>query len=354
MEQGRVAMQRVGEQGESATATTLRWKTAIDDLRLGIGQAFIPALEAIRRPVLDLVERYGPRLVEWANIAGRWLGENIPRAIAILEAIWNRVFPEAQRIVVGFWDAIRPALLWVQDIMQRYYTTYLPYLRDAWDILREGWAQIVNIYRTQLKPALQELWDALNIGKGASFDLAGAMGHFQGFMIKLYASGIIELIKGAIKGLVIVVEALIKAYEIGVHWGIRIRDVLNSMIGVFNDIRHWISVVVEKFNHFKSTLSGFQLPWWLTPGSPTPLETGLAGIGKMLAEVQGLAGGGLAFGGMTLAGAGAMGGGGGGGVTTISITNNFGVDSIRSDEDVLAVANATIRSLELRGIGPVL
>ena len=353
LEQGALAMEKVGEQGESATATTLRWKAAIADLKLGIGQAFIPALEAIRKPVLDLVERYGPRVIEWANIAGEWLGEKIPQAIEWLEVVWTRYWPEASRILTNFWATIKPGLEWVRDMFQRFYTGYLPQLRAAWDTLKQGWEEISTLYNAELKPAIQDLlvslqplWDALGIGEGKMGDISEAFGTFTGILVRILALGLIENIKMAVR-------ALTWAIETGVHWGIRIRDTFNSMIGVFNNIRHHISVVVDAFQRFRDSIANFELPWWLRSGSPTPLETGLAGIGKALADVQGLATGGIAFGGMTLAGAGA-GVGGGGGVTTISIVNHFGPDSVRTDEDILDISDAITQELELRGIGPVL
>jgi len=108
MEQGRVAMERVGEQGESAAATTLRWQTAIADLKLGIGQAFIPALEAIRGPVLALVEEYGPRVVEWANVAGEWLAEKLPLAVEWLGEKWAEWWPKISEILTNIWAIISP------------------------------------------------------------------------------------------------------------------------------------------------------------------------------------------------------------------------------------------------------
>jgi len=359
MEQGRIAMEKVGEQGESATATTLRWKTAIADLRLGIGKAFIPALEAIRKPVLELVEKYGPRLVEWANIAGKWLGENIPKAIERLEAIWTRYWPEAQRILTTFWETIKPGLEWLEKQLQDFTTNILPGLQVAWAILKRGWDEIAELYHTTLKPALEELWaalqplwESLGLGKVKTDEIGATSGQFASILATFLASGIIDSIKVGIHLLTIGVKALSWAFETGRTWAIRIKDTFHGMLWVFNEVRHWISVLVEKFNHFKSVLAGFQLPWWLTPGSPTPLETGLLGIEKALSGVQGLAGGGLAFGGLTLAGAGA--GRGGGNITTINIVNHFGPGSVRDDEDILEIADAIAQNLELRGIGPVL
>lgn len=340
MEQGAIAMEKVGEQGESATATTLRWKAAIDDLKTGIGRAFIPALEAIRKPVLDLVDRYGPRVIEWANIAGQWLGEKIPQAIDWLEAVWMRYWPEASSILTNFWNTIRPGLIWVRDMLQSFTTNYLPHLRNAWDILKEGFQTISEVYNRELKPALERLWEALGIGTGKSDEVAGAFGSFMGIMLEIQAAGIINLLVAGIK-------ALSWAMETGRHWGITLRDTFHSMVGVFDRIRHQISVVIEKFWELVNAIKGFTLPWWLTPGSPTPLETGLLGIGKALSSVSGA---GLPLGGMTLAGAGATIGRG----ATIQIINNFGPGSVRSNQDILDLSDAIVQNLELRGVVPVL
>ena len=38
-------------------------------------------------------------------------------------------------------------------------------------------------------------------------------------------------------------------------------------------------------NEFKRLLEGIKLPAWLTPGSPTPFELGLRGIGEAMGEL---------------------------------------------------------------------
>lgn len=345
--------------GTAATAFAAMG-TQIKDLKDGIGLALQPVLLALLNPLNDLAQKYGPRVIEWAKIAGTWLGENLPIAIETLKTLWMTYWPQAKKILVDFWQAIKPALIWVKDMFISFYATYLPMLRTAWDSLRQGWDEIVSVFNTQLKPALQELWQALQplwetlgFGEVAAGDVGNAIGAFAGFMANLAASGVIEGIKAAIQGLTTFVRFLIAAFELGVHWGIRIRDVFNSMVGVFNNVRHQISVVVDAFNRFRDAIRGFQLPWWLRPGSPTPLETGLVGIGKALTDVQGLAIGGMGFGGgMALAGAGAA--GGGGGTTIVNIINRFGPDSVRSEQDILNIADQITQNLELRGIGPVL
>jgi hypothetical protein len=261
MEQGAVAMEKVGEQGESAAATTLRWQTAIADLKLSVGQAFVPALEAIREPIMELVDKHGPKVVEWAEIAGAWLGENLPIAIEKLEAGW---------------ETIKPGLIWARDIFQLFTETTLPYLKAAWDILRTGFEEVVGVYNTELKPALEKLWEALGLGETKSDDITVAVGKFMGMLAMLAASRTIEMLKSGIEGL-----------ASGIEWGIH----------TFNTIKDAIERVKTAFQNFKDAIAGFQLPWWLSPGSPTPLETGLIGIGRALSDVQSLSGRGLGFGG---------------------------------------------------------
>jgi len=328
--------------------------TQVKDLKDRVGQALLPILLALITPLNDLAAEYGPKVIEWAKLAGQWLGDKLPVAINTLKSLWLTYWPVARDTLVGFWNAIRPALEWVRDILTKFAIEYLPRLQNAWNTWRTGLDAIVELYNTQLKPALQDLWTALQplwetmgIGEGVSGDLSGAIGKFTGFMAELYASGIIEGIKVAIQGLVVVVKALVAIYELGVHWGIRVRDVIHSMVGVFDNIRHHISVVVDAFRNFRDSLAGFSLPWWLTPGSPTPLETGLTGIANALLDVQGLSRSGISFGRMSLAGA-------GGGITNINIVNRFGPDSVRSDKDILNIADEIAHNLELRGIGPAL
>lgn len=387
---------------DTAATSFAALQTKIKDLKDGVGIGLQPALLALLTPLNELADTYGPKVIEWAKVAGEWLGEkiplaietlkniwttywpiaqralidfwnvirpqleklrgwlseNIPKAIETLRTLWVEYWPKAKQILVDFWDAIRPKLERLKEMFQDFKENVLPGLRDAWDRLKTGWDEIVNVFNTELKPALEELWDALQplwetlgTGEGKSFDIAAAIGTFTGAAAWLVSSGFIETIKDGISGLADAIDILIRAYELGRHWGTVFRDTLHSMIGTFNEIRHWISVVIDKFNHLKNSLSNFQLPWWLQMGSPTPLEAGLVGIGEALANVQGLARGGLKFGGgMALAGAGA----GGGGVTTLSVTNYFGPDSVRSDQDILDLADQITRNLELRGVGPAL
>jgi len=70
MELGAAAMERVGEQGESAAATNARFQTSFADLKMSIGEQFIPIMESMFSDTLQpLIDNYGPKVIEWAGIA---------------------------------------------------------------------------------------------------------------------------------------------------------------------------------------------------------------------------------------------------------------------------------------------
>jgi phage-related protein len=78
MEQAAVTMGKVGEQSDTATASMAGIRATIENVKLGIGQAFIPVLQELLSAIRPIIDDVGPRLTEWAQIAGTWLGENLP------------------------------------------------------------------------------------------------------------------------------------------------------------------------------------------------------------------------------------------------------------------------------------
>jgi len=332
MEQAAVAMERVGEQGDNATATTARWEASLADLKLNIGQAFISALEAVRKPILELADEYGPKVIAWAEVAGKWLGENLPMAIAWLQEAWVK---------------LQPTLDWAKMMFEKFTEETLPRLREAWDILKGGIEPIVTIWNENLKPAFQELKEALGIGTVGSDDMAGAMGVLSGEFIKFLAQGLVD---GLTAGVQLLTIAFIAGRD-AVGW---IHSKMEGFERTMMSIKGHIQAVRDWIDRLKDSIGNINLPDWLTPGSPTPFEVGLRGITDALAAMPDLT---VALKVPTTAPAMAMagvGGGGGGGRASYVINLNFGRDSIRDDQDVLNVADAIREALEIRGVQPAL
>jgi len=114
----------------------------------------------------------------------------------------------------------------------------------------------------------------------------------------------------------------------------------NTLISIWPHIqrvRDWIQRLIDKVRELARKFAEMVLPWWMTPGSPTPLELGLKGIAGAMKDLPP-----LKFA-ATGAGAGTM-------MQTFYVTNNFGENSVRSDRDILEIANQIERSLNLRGV----
>lgn len=295
-EQARVAMERVGDQGDTATAVVARMEATWANLKTGIGQKFIPVATKLFTDVLQpLIYEHGPRVVEWAGKAAEWLGNFVPKAVDTLIGIWN--------------------------------------------ILKDGFVTISSIWTTALQPALMQLADALGLD---TEKIGEAIGSFDGF--KAVLDAVKFMVNGVIAGVQLLTIAIHKGREAvdwvkNVWWGL--EQTLNNVLGRLQWVRDWIDAVATSIRNLGS------LPDWLTPGSPTPLELGLRGIGNALSDLPNLS---ATFGIAGMAPAMA----GGGSAPPIVIHNYFGRDSIRSDEDILMVADATRDALEIRGVQPAL
>jgi len=98
MEEGGVAMERVGEQGGGLSGTLSRLKTTFGNVKDGILVDLAPALNSLLTPLADIAEEYGPKVIEWAGGVANWLGENLPGIIS-----------DFGEKVAGAWDTVKSA-----------------------------------------------------------------------------------------------------------------------------------------------------------------------------------------------------------------------------------------------------
>lgn len=337
MEEGRLAMERVGEQGDGMAASMARWKASTENLKNSLGRAFLPALEAVMVPLQKLITEHGPQLIAVAEKLGEWLGENVPVAIEWLT--------EKSRELSDYWN-----------------TTLQPALNKVWAFVKDNASPILA--------ALAVIIGAVVIPAFVAW-AAGAIAAAIATITALAPVVIPILLIGAAVGL------LVAAWQR--DWG-GIRTFFTnlwegSLKPAFESIRSWfvekipqaldflkgkVEWVKDVFDRLKSSLDrvgdilryvkdriwdaitafrNLTLPDWLTPGSPTPLEIGLKGIGQAftalpIAMPMGAAAGGMA----------------GGEAAVMHITNYFGRDSVRSDEDIRAIVDGIQGSIELQGL----
>jgi len=286
-------------------------RTAWENDFLGIRTAIIEAWEGVILPALQ-------QLWEWLQV-------NVPIAIQTLSDFWtNTLLP-----------AIRQVWEWVQS-------TLLPILADLWNWLQENvpaairtlsdfWTNIlwpaiqavVGFFQNSVMPVLAEVASVASAVLGAAIETVSAIwesillpaiqivwGFFQDSIIPVMQA--VAEVAGAILGKA--VEALAGLWQnvlwpaLEAVWDVikanvlpifrEIADFVRQNIGpafeqlaervlppirvAFEGISGAISDVVGWLRDLASNIGSIELPDWLTPGSPTPFELGLRGIGDAM------------------------------------------------------------------------
>jgi phage-related minor tail protein len=313
---------------------------ATDEAGEALDSGFGAAMERLKRtaisnlsPLADVVIDMMNRAEPYLDAASEWLGEKIPEGIAWLQERWETFWPRAQAINEEFWDKVRPLLIWGRYFLNQFADAVLPHLEDAWMSVKAGWDLIKLVIDRDLKPALQELFRALGIGGDDVAEISAKFGDFVGFIIN---TGVKALILGIAGGISLMSEKIRAA-----------KNFIDRFREGMEGIREVIQWVKDKIDALGGALGGLEIPDWLTPGSPTPFEMGLRGIGDALRQLPDMN---EPFGlnvtsSPPLAASGAAGGGG-----VVQIVNHFGRDSVRSDDDIEEIARRQEEMLEVRGV----
>jgi hypothetical protein len=285
-----------------------------------------------------------------SNLWG-WLQEKVPMAIQTLSAFWTGTLLPAIQAAIGFFQSnVVPVLSTVAGVIS--------------SVLGAAVATLSAYWQNILLPALQAVW-----------------GFIQGSIIPLFNA--VAEVAGAVLGKAI--EALAGLWQnvlqpaLSAVWGViennilpvfqKVADFVKENIGpvleqlgnailppiqgAFEGISGAIETVVGWLGDLAERIRNIELPDWLTPGSPTPFEIGLRGIGEAMRELSRVRVPSLsaelrqmyeveAVGQPEMIAVGAGGGG-------VSWQGNIIIDGAR---DPQATADATIRALEDRGIIP--
>ena len=95
VEAGKRMISEFGGGQVTAAEQIAQFKSQIQNTKDSIGLAFLPALQALLTPMQDIATGAGAKLVEWAQVAGKWLGENLPTAIWTLKKLLAGDFSSA-------------------------------------------------------------------------------------------------------------------------------------------------------------------------------------------------------------------------------------------------------------------
>jgi hypothetical protein len=233
------------------------------------------------------------------------VGAALVGAIALARTAWENDWGGILTAVMGAWAAIQPAWVELRALLDQFTAAVLPPLQLAWTTLGQVW-------RTEIQPALGELWKSLKdlfaelgLGTGDTDLWSVALG-----TLKVILAGVVI----TVRDLTPVIHLLGAALKLGIDMVRDFVDGLTSMKRGAEAIIAPLQSVADKIGDMISAAA--QMPSWLIPGSPTPFEMGLRGIGSAMQDLsrQGSGIGGQALGA----------GGGGGGITIGAITIQAG------------------------------
>lgn len=249
------------------------------------------------------------------NVLWEILQEVIPPAIQALSDFWTNVlYPAMKELFDWIWANVMPALgeifLWIADnlppaiqaLADFWENTLKPALDTVWQFLVEN---VVPILETvfewiseNLPPALQTLAD---FWENTLLPAINAVWDFFNAYIVPILEVLVEIIGEtlslAIEALAglwenVLLPALDKVWDFietyvtpALTW---LKDnVISPLASVIQDtLIAAFERLLEKIQIFRDWLANIKLPWWLTPGSPTPFELGIVGITDAMGDLM--------------------------------------------------------------------
>ncbi|MFA5053296.1 MAG: phage tail tape measure protein [Parcubacteria group bacterium] len=240
----------------------------------------LPAIQAVGNWITET-------LVPAFQTIWNWLSTNIPAAIATVSGFWtNTLLPAIQGVWAWINDHLIPLFQAIVDVWFAAMSLALTALAGLWqNVLLPAIQAVGNWLNDNLVPALQLVVEWL----GDKFQVVlEAVG---GFINDTVVPAVQTLAEWFQDKLVPAATALTDKIEKGLNpvleW---LHDkLILPLTTALGTMGEKIDKVTGYFQGFAGKLDALKdkLPAWLKPGSPTPLELGLVGIGEAMVNVVG-------------------------------------------------------------------
>jgi hypothetical protein len=294
MEQAAIAMEKVGEQGETSAAKMAAMGATMENLRLKGGQALQPLLDMAVGVIGDLVDVWGAKLEDWlvviqgpiqdfagaleALFAGDWLGflwgiqdaliglgvpeEDVDRIVVSLHTLWSAFQDLMDGNVEEFIGKVKAVLLeWGVPI------EFIDKMEEAFRWLLETATKVGDYWEETLKPAIKTGWEL--VFKPALEGLMELLTDLGPLLIAVGLGVLAWLVMPMVLAALPVIALAAAVIALGLIWreyGDQVKEILGQFLVV---ITHVFGQAIDWVVGFMETLLG------------------LAGIGD-LAEMLGL------------------------------------------------------------------
>jgi tape measure domain-containing protein len=201
-------------------------------------------------------------------------------ALGVFTAAWNLIQPTIQVLMDFVNTYVMPIWNAVASLFQTVLATAISIAAYFWtSILLPAIQGVQKIINDDLMPVINDIVDIFNL-------IAGIVGTaFAGFWQNVLLPPL-EKIYAQFNEFILPILTKVRDFirdEIGPKIKWFLDEIISPLVtaletGLHNALQ-WFYDILQKIKKF---LEGFELPDWLSPGSPTPLELGLRGINKEL------------------------------------------------------------------------
>jgi len=213
---------------------------------------------------------------------GAWLAEKIPQAIEALSKFWT--------------GTLLPAVETVSDFLKKNVFPILSDLAGIYIAVAIKEVEILAaIWSNMLWPALKLVWSFID---SAILPIMKALFTVEFAIAKREVEALAGLWQKVLWPALqkvgdFIINTVVPAFQsagnyLSATFGPTLEKVtawLGNVTGGFKGVSGAVQGVIDWLNNLATSISNLKLPDWLTPGSPTPLEIGLRGVGAALQTV---------------------------------------------------------------------
>ncbi len=266
----------------SALETLLPAVMSLLDALLPLGETIIDSLMPAFSSVLQVVVQLAATLIgALAPVLEAVLAAVLPVVVALVEMF----APVLQELATSLLPVLMPLIEGLAEILGRLLVAIMPVVQTLLEELTPVFIEIIEAVLPPLIDLLLVLLDLFVTYVEATLPNFIAVLEMILPVVGELARILAEVLGKALTALTNIIETVVNPalqYLID-HLFKPINEILDRMVIGVKSITDW-------FAKLGDTIRELDLPSWLTPGSPTPLELGIAGIGDELTRVTGLLG----------------------------------------------------------------
>jgi hypothetical protein len=204
--------------------------------------------------------------------------------VALVREAWSNNWGDIQgktQIFIDFWNTVLwPGLQqvwqWMQDVLFPFFANVLA--PAIGELLVTASEKLSTFWNDTLKPAMEAIWEFISV---TLMPIWEELAELLGVFVPLASETLVLLWNNALLPAMQAIWEFVKN-KLGPIWEWFKESVMDQLVDSLMNVVFQFERLIEWVGKVKKNLDNFSLPEVLTPGSPTPFELGLRGIGEQM------------------------------------------------------------------------